>query len=140
MPFHEKSAWIMSVSLLLGGAFYCAVVGSLSAELGRLAPPNLPTVVIYTVILTILAVVGHIIAAIAAPKEANGPLDERERRITDRAGHLSSYILGLGVLLALTAYLFSYDGNLLFYGVFASLMLSQLGEYALQIFYYRSFV
>jgi len=140
MPFHEKSAWIMSVVLLLGGVFYGVVVTSLSAELGRLAPPNLPTVVVYTVILTVLAVVGHIVAAITAPKEASAPLDERERRITDRAGHLSSYFLGAGVLLALTVYLFSYDGNVLFYGVFASLMLSQLAEYVLQIFFYRSFV
>jgi len=140
MPFHEKSAWIMSLALLLGGALYFAAVAAMSSAAGELVPPVLPAVIVYTFLLVIVAVAGHIVAAVFAPKEANAPLDEREKRIADRAGHLSGYVLGAGVLAALGFYLFSYDGNALFYGVFASLMLSQLAEYALQIFFYRSSV
>ena len=138
MPFHEKSAWIVSAALLLGGAFYFAVVAAMSSASGRLAPPTLPLVAAYTVLLVIAAVAGHIVAALAAPKEANTPLDEREKTITHRAGHLSGYVIGAGVIVSLGLYLFSYDGNLLFYAVFATLMLSQLAEYALQIRLYRS--
>lgn len=140
MPFHEKSAWIMSVALLLGGVFYFAVVVSLSGELGGLVPPILPLVVLYTVLLVVVAVIGHIVVAICAPREANAALDERERRIFDRAGHLSGYVFGAGVLLSLALYLFTYDGNLLFYGVFGSLMLGQLAEYVIQIRLYRAVV
>jgi hypothetical protein len=42
--------------------------------------------------------------------------------------------------MSLGLYLFSYDGNLLFYCVFGSLMISQLVEYGLQIVLYRTTV
>lgn len=138
MAFQEKSAWIMAAALLLGGIFYFGTVASMSAAAGQLAPPILPLVAVYTVILVIIAIIGHIMIAIFAPKDANAPTDERERRIFDRAAHWSGYIFGIGVILALGLYLIFYDGNLLFYGAFASLMLSQLAEYVLQIVFYRS--
>jgi uncharacterized membrane protein (DUF485 family) len=137
MPFQEKSAWLMSFTLLLGGIFYFGVVAAMSAGMGTLAPPLLPVVVVYTVILTIIAAISHIVIAIFAPKEANASLDERERRIFDRAAHLSGYVFGSGVILSLGVYLITYNGNLLFYSVFGSLMLSQLFEYVFQIALYR---
>ena len=138
MAFKEKSAWIMSIALLLGGLFYGLHVADLSSALPGFAPPNVPSLVIYTLILIVIAIVGHVAIAILAPKEANAPTDEREQRIFDRAAHWSSYVLGFGVIVSLLYYLVSYDGNGLFYGVFASLMLSQLCEYLLQIWFYRS--
>ena len=138
MPFHEKSAWIMTIALVLGGVCYFAAVASMSSAAGELVPPVLPTVIVYSALLTAVAIAGHVVAAIFSPKEANAPIDEREKLIVDRAGHWASYLLGVGVLASLGVYLVSYDGDLLFYGVFASLMLSQLAEYALQIFFHRS--
>lgn len=138
MAFQEKSAWIMSFALLLGGIFYFGVVASMSSAAGSLASPNIPVLAVYTVLLTILALSGHFVMAILAPKEANAPTDERERRIFERAGHWSAYVFGAGVIVSLGLYLIFYDGNLLFYGVFGSLMLSQLAEYLIQIVLYRS--
>lgn len=140
MPFHEKSAWILSFALLLGGAVYFSVVALMSAELGQLAPPLLPLVVVYILVMVVIAIIGHIVIGTLAPKDANASLDERERRIFDRAGHLAGYVFASGVVLALGAYLFSYDGNLLFHGVFGSLMLGQLTEYLVQIRLYRATV
>ena len=140
MPFQEKSAWIMSIALLLGGVSYFVVVASTSSGIGELAPPILPLVAVYTIILIIVAIVGHIVVAVLAPKDANTSVDERERKIFDRAGHLSGYLFGAGVILSLGLYLLSNDGHLLFYGVFASLMISQLAEYAVRIFLYRTAV
>jgi len=137
MPFHEKSAWIMSVALLLGGAFYGWTVTTISAELGRLAPPILPAVLVYTVIIVIVATVGHILVAMTSPRDAREAADEREKRIVERMGHLSGYVLGFGIIVALGTYLFTYDGNLMFYIAFGSLMLSQLAEYVGQIVLYR---
>ena len=138
MPFREKSAWIMSVALLaLGLAYFYAVAAIWSAS-GQLAAPMLPLVIAYTVALILLAVIGHIVIAVLAPKEANAAADERERRIFERAGHFSSYVLGAAIVMSLGFYLLSRDGDLLFYTVFASLMLGQFMEYALQIVFYRT--
>ncbi|MEM7054750.1 MAG: hypothetical protein AAF446_09410 [Pseudomonadota bacterium] len=138
MAFHEKSAWIMTLALLIGGLFYFGLVVLISNEMQQLAPPLLPLIVIYTIIQIILAVVGHILIAIWTPKEANASLDERDRRINERAGHWSGYVIGIGVITSLGLYLFTRNGDLLFYAVFASLMLSALAEYASQIVLYRT--
>ena len=138
MPFHEKSAWIMSVALLLGGVFYFGAVVSAWSESGQLMSPLFPLIVIYTVFLIVIAVVGHIVIAVLAPKDANAPVDERERQIFCRAGHYSSYVFAVGVLMSLGIYLISKSGDLLFYTVFASLMVAQIAEYFFQILFYRT--
>jgi uncharacterized membrane protein (DUF485 family) len=140
MAFQEKSAWIMAVALLVGAVLYFGVVGVMSSSMGRLAPPVVPVVAVYSAILAIVAIVGHAVVAALAPKEANARLDERERAVHARAGQRSGVVFGFGVVASLGVYLWSYDGNLLFYCVFASLMLSQLVEYALQIVMYRTSV
>ena len=140
MSFQEKSAWVMSLALLLGGAFYFGVVMSMSLELGQLARPLLPLVAVYSVILIIVSILGHILVASLAPRDANAPLDERERRIFDRAGHVSGYVFGSGVVISLGLYLLSYSGDVFFYSIFASLMIGQLTEYALRIYLYRAAV
>ena len=140
MPFREKSAWIMSFALLLAGVFYFYVVAVTLSESGHLAQPMLPLVVVYTVCLVLLSVVGHVAIAIWAPKDANATLDERERQIFNRAGHHSSYVIASGIVMSLGLYLFSHDGDLLFYTVFASLIIGQVMEYAFQIFLYRTSV
>ena len=140
MPFQEKSAWIMSVALLASSLFYFGVVMSVSQETGHLAAPVLPVVVIYTAILTLIAILGHIIIAVLTPKDANAAPDERERVINFRASHFSGYVFGVGVIVSLGLYLFIHDGNLLFYSVFGSLIISQLSEYLFQIFLSRTVV
>lgn len=140
MSFQEKSAWVMSFALIATSIFYFGVVVSMSQEVGHLVAPNLPGVVIYTVILTLVAIVGHIVIAVLAPKEANATPDEREREIVFRSSHWSGYVFGAGVILSLGLYLIIHDGNLLFYSVFGCLIISQLSEYLLQIFLNRTAV
>lgn len=138
MPFKEKSAWIMASLLLTLGVAYFYFVAAISSAAGQLATPMLRSIVIYTVLLIILSVIGHTVIGILAPKEANAAADERERSIFDRAGHYSSYFMGAGVVMSLGAYLFVRSGDLLFYTVFASLMLGQITEYVFQIILYRT--
>jgi hypothetical protein len=138
MGFQEKSAWVMSLALLVGGVFYFGIVAVMSSSLGHLAPPVLPLVAVYSAVLVLVAIVGHVVAALSAPGEADAGLDERDRLVGTKASHRSGLVFASGVVVALGAYLFSYDGDLLFYGVFASLMLSQLVEYAMQIVLYRT--
>lgn len=138
MPFREKSAWIMAILLLIvGAAYFNAVLGAWS-ETGKLGEPMLPLFIVYTICLVVLAVVAQVAIAIFSPKEANVAADERERRIFDRAGHYSSYFLGAGAVMSLGLYLLTANGDLLFYAIFASLMLSQIMEYVFQIIFYRT--
>ena len=138
MPFREKSAWIMSATLLVVGLFYFYAVAAVWSESGSLAQPMLPLVIAYTVILIVLSVVGHVAIGILAPKDANAPPDERERQIISRSGHYASYAIAIGIVMSLGVYLFSRNGDLLFYTVFASLMIGQILEYVFQIILYRT--
>ncbi len=138
MPFREKSAWIMSIALLAGGFFYFHTVLSAWSESGHLASPAIPQILVYTGILVAIAIVGHIVAAALAPRDANASVDERERLIFVRAGHYSSYVFAAGVLISLGVYVVSGSGDLLFYTVFASLMSGQIVEYVFQILFYRT--
>jgi len=137
MAFREKTAWIMSIALLLGGLFYGSVVAAGSQELGTTMPPLIPIVAVYVGILVVVAIIGHIIAALTSLKTANDPVDERERAITARATSLADTIMGIGVLISLGLYLTNYDGNQLFHLIFGTLMVSQCLNYAAQIALYR---
>ena len=140
MPFQEKSAWVMSLALLLGSVFYFGVIAAMSADINQLAPPTLPVVAVFTVILIVVAILGHVAIAIFSPKDASEPLDEREREIFHRAGHVSGNVFGIGVVLSLGVYLLFHSGTVLFYGVFTSLIIGQLAEYGIRIFLYRNSV
>jgi len=137
MSFNEKSAWIMFLALLVGGVIYFGLVLAASLPQQVLAPPTLPLVATYTAVLVLVAVVGHIIAAVFSPAEATATLDERERAIAHRASGLASMLLAIGILMSLAVYLLTSSGDLLFYTVFASLMVGQLAEYGMQIVLYR---
>ena len=130
----------MSAALTVGGLFYFLPVVSGGTGSGQLASPQMPQIVAYTVCLVVIAVIGHIVIAALAPKDADAPADEREQLIFDRAGHYSSYLLAAGVLVSLGSYLVSGNGDLMFYVVFASLIVSHLAEYVLQIIFYRTSV
>lgn len=140
MSFREKSAWVMSLALLLAGAAYFVVVAQMSAALGQIAPPLVPLIVVYVVALTLIAAFGHAIVAALAPKEAHAASDERDRLIVFRAGSFSGVVLGLGIVCAMGTYLVTMSGNALFHGVLASLMIAQLAEYLRQIVLYRTTV
>ena len=140
MPLREKSAWIMAVLLLLLGGAYFYAVTAIWSENGQLAAPMLPLVVAYTVCLIALSVIGHTVIAIFTPKEANAVADEREQLIFNRAGNYSLYFIAIGILLSLGLYLLWHNGDLLFYMVFASLMVGQIMEYVFQILFYRTAV
>ena len=138
MSYREMSAWIMGFALLIGMIFYFGLIVSVSLKIGEVVAPIMPSIIFFTLILLTTAIVGHIFAAIYVRKEALASRDERDRRIAARAGVLSGYVFASGIILSLASYLYYFDGNLLFYGVVASLIISQLVEYVLRIFLYRS--
>ena len=138
MAFQEASAWIMCAALLIGGGFYAIVLASASAALGAVAPPLPPVVGLSIALLVVLSIVGHVVIAIVSRRSADAAPDERERIASLRSSSLSGTLFGGGVLLALGAYLLTFDGNLLFHAVVFSLVLAQISEYASRIVLLRT--
>ena len=137
IPFREKTAWAMASILIGGAAFYLYMVISASRALCQTAPPIVGFVIGYVVVIVIASSVVMAALALATPREANAPADEREKIISDKAGNWSGYVMVMPALGALWHYAVNMDGNMLFHLVFLSLMLGQIAEYVFQIVLYR---
>jgi uncharacterized membrane protein len=137
MSFHEKSAWIMGVLLSLTGFWYISQVWSRSDALGETIAPDIVLIAVATGMLVFGAIISHIIIAAGSPEEANDAEDERDKQVLRRAGNISGYVLGFGIFAGLWHYYFLSDGNMLFHIAVASLIASQVAEYALTIIFYR---
>ena len=132
MSFRERAAWVMGILMALAGIYYLHIV----RELG---PAALPTEVLtpYTGLVVVAWVVAQIALNALSPREANAPADERERPLLDRAGNWSGWVLGLGVIGSLWAFHVDGDGVQMVHLLVGSLILSQVAEYAFQIFLLR---
>ena len=137
MSFKEKSAWVMMLVMLAGAAYYFNIVWKASNGLRETAPPVLGVIIPYVLLIVALSVVSQIVLGIASHKEAGLPADERERVADDKAGHWSGYVLAIGVITGVLHFCVRGDGNLLAHFCFGALMVSQIAEYGLQIFFYR---
>lgn len=138
MSFQEKTAWVMLVALLMASVLYGNQVVSIYSADMQLPSPTLPSLIGFTVTIVIIAVIGHLIVAVATPKDASATSDERARLITQKAGYIASYVLVTGILTGLGLFLFAGDGDVLFYICFGSLILSHLADYALRILFNRT--
>lgn len=137
MTFQEKSAWIMCLALIVSGAFYGVLVFNSAQALGAMPPPNGIGMGIAVVIIVAIAIFGHAVAAIGNLADASEPEDERDRMVVWRAGNLSGVLLGALCLLSICAYAVIQSGHMMFHLIIAAMVISQLAEYALTIWYYR---
>lgn len=137
MGFQEKMAWAMMIILIVTGAAYYNLVFQTSAAIGATAPPILPLMIGYVVFLVVLSIIASIGIAITKPSEANAALDERDQLIQFKGEAWSGRAMGFLVLCALLDFGVNGDGNRLFHAIFASLIISQIAEYGLQILFYR---
>jgi hypothetical protein len=131
MSFQVKSAWVMALLLTAAGGVYFVAVRDASQALGTTAPAVVG--VSFVILVVVGSLVTHLALALASPRQASAPTDERDRQLLHRAGHWSGYVLGAGVMLSLGHYLVFGNGNLLFHLTMASLIVSQIAEYGLQI-------
>lgn len=136
MSFQVKSAWVMAFVMTAAGLFYFHAVREASQALGATAPPAV--VIAFVILVVAAAVVAQVLLVVSSPKEAQAPTDERDRQVFRRAGHWSGQALATGVVLSLGYYLVYADGNMLFHLIMASLIVSQIAEFALQIVFDRA--
>jgi len=138
MSFEEKSTWISLaiITVVFTGYFSQVYEGLLSGNLDKAAVTGLFIGAVIAII--VLEVVFHIVVSAFNVKDADRPTDERDRLFSMKAGNISGWVLGFGVLI-IAGHTFMKEpdaiwvANLLLFVVFVS----QVVSYALQIFYYR---
>ena len=131
----ERSVWIQLVSLAvaLGGYFITAGVLLLN-EVTELAA-YVPLFVLAVVVVIVINVVGHVLAAIAGRTDG---ADERDRVIVWRAEAGSGWVLASGVFFAICALIFKVAPVWIAHLLLLSLFLSETLRCALQLRYYRA--
>ncbi len=137
MGFREKLSWAMMAIMAGTGVLYFSWVQMQSSALGDWAPPNIAFFVGYVILVIILALVAGIAIGISRPSEASPPMDERERLIVFAGEVWAGRLLSVLLLLSLLDFGLNGNGNRLFHLAFASLIVSQVGEYVFRIWFYR---
>ena len=137
MSFREKSAWVMLVLLTFAGGFYAWEVIGYTLAVDAVPPPSLKLVIVYIAVVVIGSIIGMSSIGIADPEAAEAPADEREKIIIDKAGNWSGYVLGFCAVAGAVHYWSHSNGHLMFHLVVAGLMLSQIADYAFQIWFHR---
>lgn len=134
----EKSTWVSLaiITFVFAGYFSQVYEGLMSGTLDKAAVFGLFIGAVVSIV--VLEVALHIVIAVLNVKDADQPSDERDRLFSMKAGNISGWVLGFGVLI-ISAHTFIQEldslwvANLLLFAVFVS----QVVSYALQIFYYR---
>ena len=131
MSFREKSAWAMALVMIVTGALYLTMVASYPDA------PAMGVTLPWVLLVIILSIVVQTILALSSPREASAPADERERRISHKAAHFSSYVLATGVVVGLGQFMVTQDGSKMFHIILTCLILSHIAEYGAQILFFR---
>ena len=137
MGFREKLAWAMMVIMASTGVLYYSWVHMQSSALGAWAPPNIAFLIGYVILVIILAIIAGIAIGVSRPSEASPPMDERERLILFAGEVWAGRLLSVLLLLTLADFALGGNSNRLFHLAFASLIISQVGEYVFRIWFYR---
>lgn len=98
MAFREKVAWLTLVSMVIAYSLYFGQI-AMGSRAGHEVVPMLWLFGTITVIQMIVVIVGSIIIAARAPREANAGADERDRSIARRGGAAGYYVLMVGMII-----------------------------------------
>lgn len=130
--FEEKSLWILFAGVLIAFGFYFSKV--LPTDTINVNPAHIGLFIAAIVILVVVQIIGHIIAAIA---DRNFASDERDRLYSLKAVRTSSYVLAAGVFISLCVSLIT-EGNFVFTHVLLGFwVLATLAEIGHQLYLYR---
>jgi hypothetical protein len=96
MSFRENSILITIVAMLVAAAAYATVVIPLARGTAVDEIAYQPLMIVAVVVLVVVMVAGHVVAALAQPKAANAKPDEREKLIEWRGQTAGGYVLAVG--------------------------------------------
>ena len=132
--FEEKSVWIQLVGLVVGLGGYLVAAGLMLSNGVNALPAYVPVFTVAIILVVAINIAGHVVAAIVGRTDE---ADERDRLIGCRAESRSSWILGVGVIGAITALILSVGAVWVAHLLLISLFGSELAKEVLQIVYYR---
>ena len=139
MSFREKSAWIVFTTVLIVFGSYFGVMGyNVIRGVPGYAHGYFPFFVVCVVVLVILQIIGHVLAALAGPTDANAPADERDRLVDMKAANIALPVLGASCLLAIGTIQFGIDTPGLANLVLLALVIGTLTEYGAKIYFFRA--
>lgn len=132
--FEEKSIWIQLISTLIAIGGYFVVAWIMFAQGVDVLVPYVPLFISATVVLVIILVLGHIVAAITGRYDEP---DERDRLIHWRAEAKTAWVLAAGIFAAITCMVLSASSVIVAHMLLLSLFLAQVCQFGLQLRYYR---
>ena len=132
ITFKEKSAWIQLVTLfLVFGSYFLSIDYTIPGSI----PTNLAAHLIWLiVVLVVLNILGHILAA-AFNKPENE--DERDKLIELKATRIRAFIQAAGIVMAIIASLNLQNLFITINVLILFLVISEVIDKAVQLFYYR---
>lgn len=132
--FEEKSVWIQLVSMLVILGTYFVVAGRMLINGVTILPLYAPVFVVSVVLMVVVLVAGHIVAALTGRPDGR---DERDRLIEWRAESNASWIVVVGVLAAIAGLVVSVADVWVAHALLFFLFVSEVVKYVLQLVYYR---
>ncbi len=132
--FAEKSVWIQLLSLLVVLGLYFVIAANMMLSGVNHIAAFVPLFVVAVILLVVVQVAGHVVAAIANKPEGR---DERDRLIEWRAESNASWILGVGVLTAIAGLAVSVNSVWIAHLLLFSLLISEVVKLVFQVMYYQ---
>ncbi len=132
--FEEKSAWITLLGMLVVlGSYFFVALRMLAAGVTAVAP-FVPVFAVAVLFGVVLLIAGHVVVAIASRPDGR---DERDRLISWRAEHNSSWLLAVGVIAAIFALATPVAPAWIANGLLMALFVAEILNYGLRLYYYR---
>ena len=127
----------MTLATLAASLVYFVPLIEVIGQVGFVAPASAGRGLAAVIILVMIAVVGIIISALTNVRDADAPLDERERKIAMQGEAVGALILGAGVMSLIVAAHMIDLADWLVPALVAALVISQLATFAVQLVLYR---
>jgi hypothetical protein len=136
MSFEEKSTWIFAVIVVIvPGAYLATVFGQLQQTAVTEIAYQAPMLTAIGIAIA-LAIVAHIVVAIASPKDADKH-DERDTNINRYGEYVGSLVLWPGALVALGLALAELEHFWIAHTIYLAFVLSGLVSSVVKILAYR---
>ena len=132
--FEEKSVWITLFALVVVFLMYFTVAGRMLLAGETPVLPYVPVMAVAVVLLVVMLIVAHVAVAVASRPEGR---DERDRVIAWRAENNASWLLGVGVIVAIFGLATPIGPAWIANGLLASLFVSEVLKRVFQLVYYR---
>jgi hypothetical protein len=132
--FEEKSVWIQLVSMVAILGLYFVVAGIMLTHGVTALAAFVPLFMVGVALMVCVLVAGHVVIAITGRGDER---DERDRLIEWRAESNSSWVLGAGVLVAISGMVASVGNVWIAHFLLLCMFLSEVAKFTMQLVYYR---